>query len=582
MKRILLIIVACLLLGGGTLSAQGREVKLKIVQTSDVHGNYYPRDFMTGVDAGGSLARVSSYVKQQRKAYGDRLILLDNGDILQGQPVAYYYNYMDTTSIHVCAEMLNYLQYDAGNMGNHDVEAGRNVFDRWASQCRFPILGANIIETDGGKTHFPPYIIMEREGVKIAVLGLITPAIPAWLPQSLWPGLRFDDMLDAAERWVKVIQEQEHPDVLIGLFHAGKDDYVMNNKYRENMSVQIAKRIPGFDAVLIGHDHILHCDKVTNVAGQPVVVLNPSNNAIWTAALDITLELSDGKVIRKETEGQLVRMDSYPVDNDFMQQFSNQYQVVCDFVSKPIGRMNTTISTRPAYFGSSAFVDFIHQLQLQISGADISLAAPLSYDAEIKAGEICVSDMFKLYKYENMLYTMRLTGQEVKDALEMSYALWTCMMKQPGDPLLRLRPASSTAAVAERARFLYPSFNFDSAAGIIYTVDVTKPEGQKVTILSMADGSPFYLDKEYRVAVNSYRGNGGGELLTKGSGIPHDELKERIITSTDKDLRYYLMQYIGQQKEVTPKALNQWKFIPEEWVEETARKEYESLFGKEE
>ena len=123
------------------------------------------------------------------------------------------------------------------------------------------------------------------------------------------------------------------------------------------------------------------------------------------------------------------------------------------------------------------------------------------------------------------------------------------------------------------------SFNFDSAAGIIYTVDVTKPCGSKVTILSMADGTPFHMDKMYTVALNSYRGNGGGELLTKGAGISQDELKERIISSTDKDLRYYLMQYIEQKKVIEPRALGQWKFIPEEWAVPASKRDYEFLFG---
>ena len=130
-----------------SLTAQEREVKLKIVQTSDVHGNYYPYNFITQKDWAGSLARVHAFVQKKREIYKDNLILLDNGDILQGQPTAYYYNYIDTVSPHLCAEMMNYMGYDAGNMGNHDVETGRRVFDRWISECNFPVLGANIIDT---------------------------------------------------------------------------------------------------------------------------------------------------------------------------------------------------------------------------------------------------------------------------------------------------------------------------------------------------------------------------------------------------------------------------------------------------
>lgn len=130
----------------------------------------------------------------------------------------------------------------------------------------------------------------------------------------------------------------------------------------------------------------------------------------------------------------------------------------------------------------------------------------------------------------------------------------------------------------DRASFQNFSFNFDSASGIIYTVDVTKPQGEKITITSMADGSPFRMDKIYKVALNSYRGNGGGELLTKGSGIPQEDLKDRIIFSTDKDLRFYLMNYIEKKGTMDPKALNQWKFVPEKWTVPAAQRDSEYLF----
>lgn len=513
------------------------------------------------------------------EVYKDNLILLDNGDILQGQPTAYYYNYIDTVSPHVAAEMMNFMGYDAGNMGNHDVETGRTVFDRWAGDCHFPVLGANIIETASGNTHFKPYQVMERDGVKIVVLGMITPAIPVWLSENLWQGLRFDDMEDTARKWMKTIREKEKPDLIIGMFHAGQDALLMGGKYRENASIDVARNVPGFDIVLMGHDHARECKKVVNVEGDSVLVIDPASNGLVVSDIDVTLKLRNGKVVDKKIEGRLSDTKDYGISEDFMKHFTPQYGTIQDFVSKKIGRFTETISTRPAYFGSSAFIDLIHTLQLEISGAEISLAAPLSFDTEIKEGEVFVNDMFNLYKYENMLYTMKLSGKEVHDALEMSYDLWTNRMQSADDHLLLFREKRREGA-ADRASFKNFSFNFDSAAGIIYTVDVTKPAGEKVTIISMADGKPFDMNKIYTVALNSYRGNGGGELLTKGAGISQDDLKGRIINSTDKDLRYYLMQYIEQRKVITPHALGQWKFIPEKWTVPASKRDYEYLFGK--
>lgn len=563
----------------GLLPAQEKEVRLKIVQTSDVHGNFYPYDFIHHREASGSLARVYAFVQKNREIYKDNLILLDNGDILQGQPAAYYYNYIDTVAPHLSAEILNFMGYNAGNMGNHDVETGRAVFDRWAGDCRFPILGANIIDTATGETHFKPYEVLERDGVKIVVLGMITPAIPVWLSENLWKGLRFDDMEETARKWMKTIREKENPDVVIGIFHAGQDAQLMGGKYRENASVEVARNVPGFDIVLMGHDHARECKKIENIVGDSVLIMDPASNGIVVSNVDVTLKLRDGKVVDKKINGVLSETKDYGISEEFMQRFAPEYAAVQRFVSKKIGSFTETISTRPAYFGSSAFIDLIHELQLAISGADISLAAPLSYDTEIGKGDIFVSDMFNLYKYENMLYTMNLTGKEILGALEMSYALWTNRMQSPDDHILLFREQRRDGA-EDRASFKNFSFNFDSAAGIIYTVDVTKPDGQKVTIISMTDGTPFDKDKTYKVAVNSYRGNGGGELLTKGSGISQDDLKERIISSTDKDLRYYLMQYIEQKKVIEPRALNQWKFVPEEWTVPASKRDYDFLFGK--
>lgn len=572
-----LLICLMTLLGLGSLSAvhasQDGEVTLKLIETSDVHGCYFPYDFIRNKPMKGSLARVSSYVKEQREKY-ENVILMDNGDILQGQPVAYYYNYMDTISEHVCAAMLNYMKYDVGTMGNHDVETGHAVYDRWVRQCNFPVLGANIVDNKTGKPYLPPYQVIEKEGVKIAILGMITPAIPSWLPEQLWSGLHFEDMEDCARKWVKIIREKENPDVLVGLFHAGPEGNKLDNVV-ENGSGNVAKSVPGFDVVFMGHDHTRRYEKVVNVEGDSVLLIDPANMSKVVSEVTFTIKKQDGKVVSKQVEGKLVNMDGYAPDADFMNIFQGAYETTMDFVSRNIGRIEHTISSKEAFFGPSAFVDLIHQLQLDITGADISFCAPLSAYAEIKKGDICVSDMFNLYKYENLLYTMKLTGKEIKDFLEMSYALWTNQMQSPDDHLMLLNEEDNGFG-----RFKNPSFNFDSAAGIIYTVDVTKPQGEKIRIERMANGEPFDLNKTYRVAVNSYRGNGGGDLLTKGAGIPKTELAKRIVYSTDKDLRYYLMKRIEEVKVLDPKPLNKWKFIPEEWTVPASKRDYDILFGE--
>lgn len=530
---------------------------IRVVYTTDVHGNFFPTDFIRRAPARGSLARAYTAIERMRAESGsDNLLLLDNGDILQGQPTAYYFNFIDTASRHIAAEIYEFMGYDAATIGNHDVETGHAVYDRWRRDTAIPILGANVIDTLTSRPYLPPYAIIEKGGRRIAVIGLLTPAIPAWLPENLWSGLRFEPMVPAARKWVEYVRENERPDLVIGLFHSGHDATKMTGSYMENASELVAREVPGFDIILMGHDHREYLGSVTAPDGRKVLLLNPANNAHRLGVADITFRESGAPIV----EGDLLDICSEEPSAEYMEHFGPQIREVEKFVGRRIAVATDSLSTADAFFGPSAFMTLIHDLQLEISGADISLAAPLSFDGVISKGDLCVADMFTLYKYENMLYTIAMTGREIKDYLEESYSLWT---NQVTDSQPHLIFFESTAPTAADNRLRNPAYNFDSAAGINYTVDITKPTGEKINILSMSNGTPFDPDRTYSVAVNSYRANGGGDLLTKGAGIAPDELKSRVLRATDKDLRYYMMQAIGSRGTVVPRVDRNWRFIPE-------------------
>lgn len=575
-KKFIFCVCIAMLLNCYPMTAKNKTVRLRIIETTDVHGSFFPYDFINRKPKAGTLTRVSSYVNKLRNEQGNNVILVDNGDILQGQPTCYFYNYINTQSVNVAAELLNYMKYDAQNLGNHDVETGHAVYDKWIKELNCPVLGANIIDTKTGKTYVPPYTILQKEGVKVAILGIITPAIPNWLTEDLWEGLHFKEMVSTARYWMDYLRNNERPDVVIGLFHSGKDGGIVTDEYDEDASIKIAKEVPGFDVILFGHDHARFNETVINNEGKGVLCLNPANNAFYVADATIELTLKRGKVVDRKTTGQLVNITEEPVDELFMKHFQPHMDAVNKYVSRKIGEFKHSIYTRDSYFGNSAFTDFIMNLELQISGADIAFNAPLSFDAAIKEGPLYVSDMFNLYRYENQLCVMRLTGEEIRRHLEMSYNLWVNTMKSPEDHLLLL--AENTWNDQQRLGFKNYTFNFDSAAGIDYEVDVTKPEGQKVHILRMSNGEPFDEAKWYKVAINSYRAEGGGELLTKGAGIPHDSLSSRILWRSEKDLRYYLMQEIEKAGVMDPQPNSNWRFVPEEWVKPAAERDRKILF----
>ena len=575
MKKILTLGMALLCLFTPTM-AKTKTVNIRVIQTSDVHGCFFPYDFIDRKPQEGSLARAYTYINKLRGEYGRNLLLLDNGDILQGQPTCYYCNFVKPDLPNVAAEVINYMGYDAQTVGNHDVETGHAVYDKWIGEVKCPMLGANIIDTRTGQPYVRPYTIIEREGVRMAVLGMLTPAIPNWLNEDLWEGLRFDEMVSSAQHWVDHLKRVEKPDVIIGLFHSGRQGGITTDDYEENASTKVAAQVEGFDLILFGHDHMRYEGVVTSPQGRQVTMLDPSNNALYVADAKITVTKRGKKLLEKKVDGSIVDIRGEEPDRQFLSHFQAQMDSVSNFVNRRIGRFEESIYTRDCYFGSSPFSDFIHDLQLSHTGADISFNAPLSFDTSIQAGDVYVSDLFNLYRYENEIYVLKMTGEEVRRHLEMSYDLWVNTMKSPDDHIILMDEGERHG----QSRIKNLAFNFDSAVGIDYEVDVTQPDGQKVHILRMSNGEEFDEGKWYKVAMNSYRGNGGGQLLTRGAGIPHDSLKSRIIYRSEHDQRYYLMKTIEEAGTLNPKAHNNWRFVPTEWTEQAIRRDRELIFGK--
>jgi len=576
----------------GVLSVMGtpkgnKTVKLKVIETSDVHGYFFPWDFTEGKPLKGSLVRANTYINKERKKYGQNLLLIDNGDILQGQPCAYWSNFVMPEDENLAASVINYMKYDAETVGNHDIEPGHQVYDKWIREVRCPLLGANIVKEgfkngEATPSHIydglKPYSVHMKDGVKICVIGMLTPAIPCWLNQQIWKGMEFEEMTACARKWVKYIKEHEKPDLIFGLFHSGLNGGIKTDEYDEDATEAVAKEVPGFDIIFFGHDHQVHNEWITNCEGQQVLCIDPSCFVKNVAEAEITLTYKKGKLTKKEIKGNIVSVLDKEIDQQMMQHFDKDIQKIKNYVAQRVGEFKNAVYTSESFFGNSAFTDLIHALQLQISKAEISFTAPLAFNTTIKAGEVKMADMFKLYRFENLMFVLRMTGEEIRRHLEFSYDMWTNTMKSPKDHALLLNDNAKDDQ--QRTGFKYYTFNFDSAMGIDYEVDLTKPEGQKVHILRMSNGEPFNESKWYKVVMNSYRANGGGELLTKGAGIPKDSLESRVVFHTPLDLRHYLTEEIRHQGIIDPQPANNWRFVPEAWAKPALERDRIQLFGK--
>ncbi len=559
--------------------SQAREIKIQIAATADVHARLFSYNFVTNQPAPTSMANVHTVTQMLRSATGGNLILLDNGDLIQGTPAAYYANFVQDEKLNLFSRVLNFMKFDAATIGNHDIEAGPDVYNRLKDEFKFPWLGANVLDAETGEPYFVPYTIIERQRVRIAVLGLTTTGVPNWLPAHLWKGLEFQDMVEAARYWIDYIKENENPDAIIGLFHAGLGplDPDPDAHPLENASGYIARNVPGFDLIFTGHDHRRRIQTIINVQGDEVLLLGPGHFAENLALAELTFTATS----RRSFELKTVRGDMIPTERAvpshlFVKAFEKDVEEILAFANESIGNITAPMHSVDALFGSAPFTDLVHEIQLYITGAEISFTAPLAFDETVRAGTLRWRDFFKLYEYENYLYTMELTGREIQDYLEYSYGLWFNQMENENDHLLLMhRDALGRVPSDRRGRqaLRNPMYNFDSAAGIRYTVDVSKEVGDRVHIEQMEDGSPFDPEKTYKVAINSYRGSGGGGHLTQGAGIRHEDLGQRIIHTTDSDLRTQMVKYFREIGTYEPSAINNWYLIPREWGEKGREKD---------
>ena len=580
------------------------EINFTIVETTDIHGMIFPYNFITDREENTSMAHISSYIKKL-KSEGKTVLLLDNGDTLQGQPTVYYYNFIATNKKHIWAEVLNYMNYDIVTMGNHDIEAGHTVYDKIVKEIKAPVIVANLINEKTKEPYFKPYSIIKKSGIKIAVLGMIEPAIERQLPKILYEGIIAEDMIECAKKWVKIIKEKENPDMIVGLFHSGANYSEDKEKYKnENASQLVAQEVDGFDIIFVGHDHQGWSGKgydeitkqktkdVKSPSGKIVPIYGGVNAARLIASVDVRMIYD--KEIKKwniDFKGELIEPSKFEADKEFLNRFNDYKDEIKIWVERDIGDLNTKLTSDEAMFGDSYFLSFIHNLQFEIAKkelgekADISFAAPLSKDAVLNIGKVKVRDMFNLYPYENFFYVMRLTGNQIKDIMEYSYCRQFNRMTNINEHLIYFkRDASGNLIFNNRYNSydtLTQTYNYESFGGLNYIVDVRKGYGERVNIISMSDGSNFDLNKEYKIAINSYRGSGGGGHLTQGAKIDLKTLQNMylVIKSTDKDLRFYMMKWFEEQtNSITVEKLNNWKVIPEDYLKAGRERDYKLLY----
>ena len=556
------------------------DYTLTVLSTNDVHASWFDSTYIGG-GVKRSLMAINTYVDSVRTADGAaNVLLVDAGDCLQGDNAAYYYNYIDTLSPHLFPRLVEYMQYDAIAWGNHDVETGHAVYDRVQRelvQAGIPFLAGNAIRTDNGKSYFPLYKMVVKGGLRVAVLGYENANIKAWLAEEVWSGIQFEPVAGRIQQDVDYVRRREQPDVVVAIIHSGTGNGDGSNL--ESESLDVFHLVKGVDFVICGHDHVPHVETELDRA-----FLNSGSHCRFIAQGTMRLKVQDGKVVTKTFKTNLIPVDAHKADSAMREHFRPEYEKVKAFTLQEVGILNTELRTRDAYIGMCDYVNLIQRLCIDQEPAELSIAAPLTYNGIVKPGVLIFNDLFTIYPFENQLYVIKMTGEEIVKYLEASYDRWINTVSGPGEHVLKIVPRENLRSQQKGWSFEGLTYNFDSVAGINYTVDVTKRRGSRIHVSSMADGSAFDPARTFNVAITSYRASGGGNLLDE-IGIDTDNIDERVVARYP-EIRNILYAYLLKNGSIDPevigdpKVIGSWKFVPENIAKPALKADLALLFGK--
>lgn len=546
-------VLICSVLSG--CSGDG-TVTVRVVSTSDIHGRIFQEDCLTGQDREGSMAKLSTFLNGQRKEFRN-VIYLDAGDMLQGSVDVF----QDVTAQYdrpsLAAEAFNILGCYATVLGNHDFSVGVPSYDRFFRTIKCPVLGANVYyETPGD--FLPPYRMYETKGVKIAILGMSTPLSNIQQPKDRRE-LDVADMVETAKYWMPILKEKKEADVVIGLFHSGYDGGRNEDGVTENAVRRILNEVPGFNLILYGHDHRARCLKTVDCNGDSVLLLN--TGPFMTNAGVATISVTRGDKLEVKVDGELVNITDQEPDRKFMKRLSGWFDDVKEYSDSVVGVLAQPLEANSVLWDRSTQMDFIHSIQMRFDGADVSLASPGSERLYFPAGDITIRDMFELYSSDNFMVSVMMKGSEIQKVLENSASQFYNTVSDGNGGLLKSRRRQLS--------------NLVTAAGIRYEIDVTKPDGKRVSIISMSDGTPFDPDRMYRTTINAHQYF--GTSLPRLIGVTPAEFRSRLNSSSPADIRFYMITAIALSHETDQKyvvnRMTDWSLVPRDIVSDCLAKD---------
>lgn len=518
------------------------RVHIMILATTDLHGNINPIDYNADRADNRGLARVATVVKRLRKDLPD-LLLLDCGDTIQGTPLTFYHATFNNRPRDPMMTAMNEIGYDAMTVGNHEYEFGFNVLNKARSEARFPWLSANTYKRGTDETFYTPYLIKQVQGVRIAVLGLTTTGMANFEdPAYYYSQIDVRDTVSEARKWVDVLRRRERADVVVIAMHMGlerdlrTDEMLPGQMAGENTALLIAEQVAGIDLILMGHTH----REVPSLSVNGVLMTQADRWGRSIARADLFVEKAGERwrVVAKEAQTISVggEVEADPEVVRLVAPYDRETQ---RWLSRVIGRAAAELRPGDERFRDTALLDLVHRVQLDASGADVSMAASLNPRARILKGPVTVRDIMALYEYEETLIGLQISGRQLKDALEHSARHFG--VYKPGRPL--------TEQIDER----FPSYNYDVAEGVSYELDISKPWGERIRNLRFR-GRVLLPQQKLRLVTNKYRANGAaGYTMFKNAPVYY---------RSSKELRELIIDWVKRHPRLPEKPTNNWRLVP--------------------
>lgn len=539
------------------------SLELTVLATTDLHGRVlnwdYFRDAPYSERSGDTvgLAKVASVVEDVREEVGDdSLLVVDNGDAIQGTPLSYYYAKVEpvteTGADHPMAAAYNLIGYDAQVVGNHEFNYGLDLLRAYEDDLDMPLLGANVVDAATGEPWLEPWTMVTRQvpghkPVRVGILGLTTPGSAIWDKGVVDGVLTFRDMTRTAQEYVPQMRAAG-ADVVVVLSHAGKgaSSYDTSLLPPENPADVIARTVPGIDVMVVGHTHRDVPEEVilNDVTGEPVLLTQPYRWGGTVSRVDLDLAKVRGQWDVTGADASAIRTSGYGEHPAVVDAVADQHRTTVDYVNQVVATATEELSGAQSFWRDTAIVDFIQHVQTQtvdsaLEGtayADLpvlSIAAPFSRDARFPQGEVTVRDIAGLYIYDNTLEAVTMTGAQVRDYLEYSAKYFAQVPAGTAfDPTTHAGAGGT------------PDYNYDMLSGVSYELDLSQPVGSRVEELTLADGTVVTDDMQFVVAVNNYRRSGGGNF-------PHVATAP-VVYNEQQEIRQLLIDHAAAEGVIDP------------------------------